>query len=89
MEAAVWAASLGRFRLTDFHRTRELGKRLGTVDHERKIAMKSERGGEDACVKGRHNAPDRDGAGIIIGSEFHGDTSTGVSLFTTAPLNPR
>lgn len=40
-------------------------------------------------VRNSDTVADRDGAGIIIGSEFHGDTSTGVSLFTTAPLNPR
>lgn len=46
-------------------------------------------GGGGRVCETANTVADRDGAGIIIGSEFHGDTSTGVSLFTTAPLNPR
>lgn len=58
---------------------------IRVVDHDEDRDEKLHRG-ETRVWK---TVPDRDGARIIIGSEFLGDTSTGVSLFTTAPLNPR
>lgn len=58
-------------------------------DRSRTIVERDREEGWRRQTRNSDTVADRDGAGIIIGSEFHGDTSTGVSLFTTAPLNPR